>query len=579
LAVGADGHTLAAADPDRDVLWIVDLELQHVSERVALESGDEPGRVVSDGGDGFFVVLRGASAIAHVSDVSRVGGVPILTTRVDVCPEPRGIALSPEGAHLLVVCAGGELVEVDLLTHEAVTADVDLPGDLRDVVINGAFVYVSRFRAAEVLVLSAEDYGWITTLAPDVSGTETEPVEARVAWRMVGHDNGVALIHQLHSGWPISTDPENIPLYFFGLGNCFHRSVVSAALTWIDVVDGGDFIVTTSSRDASTGPKAVLPVDLAVRGRTVSFVSAATLPGYLGSSRRLGRTLWLEPECMEADCPIPPAPAFEAPDICESDGTSWTTYGSDDSSQAVAIALAPVEGRDYGRPVIQTRGPWTIRIDETVIPLPGDDTVDTAHDLFHRDSGAGIACASCHPDGGDDGHVWQFDTGPRRTQDLRGGLSASAPFRWDGSTPDFSQMMTELYVGHMGGPQLDAAYSEALLGWLDSLRPTPSIVVRDTESVDRGRLLFEDPVVGCADCHAGPRFTTDETVDVGTGGAFQVPSLLGVGNRLPLLHEGCGGTVQAVFEHPCDEGGDAHGRTSHLDEGEMTDLVAYVRSL
>ena len=33
---------------------------------------------------------------------------------------------------------------------------------------------------------------------------------------------------------------------------------------------------------------------------------------------------------------------------------------------------------------------------------------------------------SCHPEGGDDGHVWDEGIGKRRSQSLRGGILATA---------------------------------------------------------------------------------------------------------------------------------------------------------
>jgi hypothetical protein len=54
---------------------------------------------------------------------------------------------------------------------------------------------------------------------------------------------------------------------------------------------------------------------------------------------------------------------------------------------------------------------------------------DTGHMVFHSTTDAGIACASCHPEAGDDGHVWSFaGLGPRRTQNLRGGILGTEPF-------------------------------------------------------------------------------------------------------------------------------------------------------
>ena len=65
---------------------------------------------------------------------------------------------------------------------------------------------------------------------------------------------------------------------------------------------------------------------------------------------------------------------------------------------------------------------------------------------------------------------------------------------------------------------------------------------------------------------------------MGTGGLFEVPSLRGVGLRLPLLHNGCADTLEKRFDPDCG-GGDQHGSTSQLGASEIADLVAYLGSL
>ena len=71
--------------------------------------------------------------------------------------------------------------------------------------------------------------------------------------------------------------------------------------------------------------------------------------------------------------------------------------------------------------------------------------------------------------------------------------------------------------------------------------------------------------------------TNNRTVDVGTGEALQVPSLLGVGARGPWMHDGCASTLKERFDPAC--GGDAHGDTSRLDEEEIDSLVRFLASL
>ena len=74
--------------------------------------------------------------------------------------------------------------------------------------------------------------------------------------------------------------------------------------------------------------------------------------------------------------------------------------------------------------------------------------------------------------------------------------------------------------------------------WLDglpALRPPPP---EDEAAVERGRALFHDARQGCSGCHGGRSFTNSTNQDVGTGGRFQVPTLIGVGYRFPVMHDG-----------------------------------------
>jgi cytochrome c peroxidase len=82
--------------------------------------------------------------------------------------------------------------------------------------------------------------------------------------------------------------------------------------------------------------------------------------------------------------------------------------------------------------------------------------------------------------------------------------------------------------------------------------------------------------VKCATCHSGAKFTDNLTVDVGTGGAFQVPPLVGVGWRTPLLHDGCAATIADRFGACATP---AHGTISGLSAQDLTDLENYLETL
>jgi hypothetical protein len=75
----------------------------------------------------------------------------------------------------------------------------------------------------------------------------------------------------------------------------------------------------------------------------------------------------------------------------------------------------------------------------------------------------------------------------------------------------------------------------------------------------------------------GANMTNNTTIDVGTGAAFQVPSLFGLAYPAPFLHHGCAPTIEDRLSD-CG-GGDKHGKTSTFTASERSDLVAYLKGL
>lgn len=187
---------------------------------------------------------------------------------------------------------------------------------------------------------------------------------------------------------------------------------------------------------------------------------------------------------------------------------------------------------------------------------------------FYERGTSGVACASCHPDGRDDGHVWTFaDSGsvPLRTPTLTGDLLSTAPYHWSGYPYDLVNLWSgDAYRMGLVGSSLDPDITE----WMEAL-PDPVPAPARPEATD-GQILFLER---CATCHAGFALTNNQTMDVGTGGRFQVPSLLGVSARLPVMHAGCAARLAAVFDEDC--GGSAH--EVAIDDQDA--LLAYLESL
>jgi mono/diheme cytochrome c family protein len=160
---------------------------------------------------------------------------------------------------------------------------------------------------------------------------------------------------------------------------------------------------------------------------------------------------------------------------------------------------------------------------------------------------------------------------------MHGDLIGTEPFHWDGDMQNLEHLVRDVLTGRMQGPELDRVQVDALGGWLDALPAPVSGPTADHDAVARGATLFYGEAQ-CAACHSGPLYSNNATVDVGTGGAFQVPSLIGVSFRTPVMHSGCATNLTARFDESCG-GGDMHGRTSHLEAGQIDDLVKFLETL
>jgi mono/diheme cytochrome c family protein len=241
--------------------------------------------------------------------------------------------------------------------------------------------------------------------------------------------------------------------------------------------------------------------------------------------------------------------------------------------QAVAVAY------DHsGQLIVQTRSPSALIIGARILELPGANTMDSGHQLFHMGTAGGLACASCHPEGREDGHVWKFaNFGERRTQSIGGGLLGTEPFHWSGDMTNFAVLSHEVLTNRMSGPPLSDEHAAALAKWIDRIPAWKSAPAPDTAAAARGEALFRDGEVGCVACHAGEKLTNNVSVDVGTGSMFQVPSLRGIAYRAPYMHQGCAETLNDRFG-ACG-GGDRHGKTSSLTTAQRADLVTFLGTL
>jgi mono/diheme cytochrome c family protein len=566
LIVSTDGRYAIAADPDRDAVYIVDLTGQTPTATTPLSPGDEPGRLVEDGAGRVHVALRGGGALVTLDSAN--GAV---LYRRQVCPAPRGVDWDSSTDLVWVACATGELVGLPA-SGGAASQSLVVERDLRDVIASNGSLSVSSFRSAAILRLAGD--GSITRRDHQPLAGMFAP---HVAWRMArGPSSTLVVAHQLESTADIPTKvagayggcnggiplppPSNSPtdggdadggacaadaLGNFTNAGCDEQpGVVVSALT----VLGADGSVVTSRMFP-----AALPVDVAVSRDGSMFGVAAAGDAFVEG---LGSVFWFT-ACGD----------FARPPV---------TVGKSHSEQAVAVAFDAANDL-----LVQTREPAELWI----LPLAGPTRSialssvtrdDTGHDVFHAQAGAMIACASCHPEGQDDSNTWTLDSNLRRTPSLRGTIGGTAPYHWPGDEPTLAALVGDVYTTRMNGEVLADGQEGALATWVQNVPAPPAPSWVDTASAARGQTLFTSSTIGCSGCHAGAKLTNNMTLDVGTGGAFQVPPLMGVGWRAPLLHNGCAATLADRFGACATP---QHGQISSLTQANIADLVSYLETL
>lgn len=561
LAMSRDGARVYAADADGDALYVVERSFVPFVVRVELPPGSEPGRVIEDGAGLVHVALRSAGAVATIDPVA---GAVLEIRRV--CANPRGLGAPTDGG-LLVACSDGDMVR---LADDGTRVDLDLGVELRDVVSADPPIRVSTYRSPSVLTL-ADDGSIAKVDVPPVLGTEAGdyPTHATVTAGADGHlvpgeytvpntarrAIGLSASHgsRFGSQWVMlhqAAATRTLARAFDGYAAEDCVPVQATALSHL----GDDGVVRTTLFEHLS-----VPVDVAVSADG----ARAAVVGVSG-------TVMFVPELSGLrDGVVPP---------CSAPSSSV-----DAGDEAVAIAFDPdglawVLRRDPAElVVIDPEAQVGQRILHD-IELDATPRFDTGHRVFHHPTAFGlVACASCHPEGRDDGMVWTFEgLGPMRTQSLDTALLGSEPLHWRGDLADFADLVADVHDGRMAGGMLDVAAGRALARWIHNRVP-PGIWrdELDVAAVERGRARFV--ALGCATCHAGPRLSNDASVATPRSGVLQVPGLLGVDTRGPWMHDGRAATLEAAIDQMLEMSDP--GAPDGLDAAEMDELVAYLGSL
>jgi hypothetical protein len=555
LARAPDG-TLWVACADGDGLWVVHPDDGRTLATVRFSPGSRPSGVVFPAGSpDAYVTLEGSGQVAHVDGQARA----VLRT-TDVGPWPRGLAATADGRTLLVsrfisAQAQGEVRLVDVPTLQAVqTVDLALdPGPDR------------------------EDSG---RGVPNYLGAPAVSPDGAVAWVPAKKDNTVR--GAFVDGQPLTFE-SSVRAIACQLDLANAREDLSARIDFNDRAlpravafsPHGDwaFVALQGSnavevRDAYDGSLA-----LAIE-RTGGAPDGVLL---------VGSELWVHNFTTRE------LTVYDVADLL-----------SGAASAATELARIDAVGSERLAPDV----------------LRGKQVFYDASDPRMSLDGY-VSCAACHLDGGQDGRVWDFTDrgeGLRNTIDLRGrGGVAQGPLHWSANFDEVQDFEHDIR-GPFGGTGLmrDADFHsgsrssplgtpkagvsadlDALAAYVSSLREVGRSPHREasgalTPAGVRGRAVFV--AQGCADCHGGAGFTDSPLGlrhDVGTFGpgsgarlgglldGLDTPTLRGLWNSAPYLHDGSAQTLEEVLRRS----GPQHGDMASLSPADQQDLIAFLRQV
>jgi cytochrome c peroxidase len=567
-------------------------------------------------------------------------GELIEKARVGLPADAWGVAVTPDEKTALVTSAWtGQVSAVDLPSMKKLWS-VDVGREPRAVVVreSGEAAYVTHLVGGALTKLDAQGAGGFAE-APKVSSVVLPPAPLR-------SPSGVTLSASLGYAAALSPDESRLFVARHALGALGEDAWFGAST--VDVlVTAGDAPLAPRRHDRMPflrADKAPMGTELIVPGKPLSPFTQPRAIVY----RKSTRTLLVASEGDDV--------------VVELDATGV------DPTRGVLRTFRVGAGYDANLPVASTCGApaglalsddertlwvWcrstydlaTVALDEfaadrtpsRAAPLPEASVVRLAEDpladtdaalgrrLFYnatdRVTSGGLACAGCHPEGRDDGHVWHeakintkdgthvnflghqanipAEEGvrgvPRRTPMLAGMVEATGPYGWRGESADLPTRLGAGFGLHRWGgmPAHQGANVSARSGRLvqflrKGLVPPPALG-RELDATElRGRQLFSSAEVGCAQCHVPDTGYTNRVPvplaklpvregfdDEEKAAAFKTPSLRWVGGRAPYFHDG----RAASLEWMINNNNDRMGTTNHLSGVDRAALIAFLRTL
>jgi mono/diheme cytochrome c family protein len=598
-----DGKALAyVADADDKSIHAVDLASR--TELAATTLGSAPAQIVVARGR-VYAALRDGAAVAVLEPTGSADGSLVEVGRMATAEEPIGLTLTPDGATLLVASGWGRALEGFSTTTFAKSLSVDLPREPRAVVTSsdGKKAFVSHSVGA---VMSVVDLAAATGSAIALRGTE-DPLFIRPPFRGCFLPRPMAIDFKVPD-----LAPDAAP--------AMHPRTACQGFSLATITVGNSEHVLAPEVMVSTGPALMVsggyggsqedgaPPETA----DVGVVDAATATA-LPESLHIGGPGFDQRRFLGAACLLPRAAAVDSTHgalfvacagsdrLIEYDATKPNPGGYERRRWTVGAGPSgvAVDG-DAANAIVWSQFDRTLTfaslakgskeaVSVALAPAarsPEEAAFDHGRALFHavgdsRVSSDGRACASCHPDGRDDGLVWSSPEGPRQTPMLAGRLVHTAPYGWTGSRDTIAGHMHDT-MSRLHGKGLPDADVDAIAAYITTLK-TPNVTPHAADAeVTRGREVFLSEETHCVQCHIPDgTFTDGQRHDVGSSSpadrarAFDTPSLKFVGGTAPYFHDGRYATFGELFAATDGK----MGNTKQLSDRDRTALEAYLRTL
>lgn len=610
VAADAAGLRLTAANPYEDTVSIVNVAL---GASVSVPVGAEPTRVaVVDGR--ALVTLRGERGLAEVD----LGSGEVLRV-VDTGPEPYGIVAHPDGQRVYVAVSMGDVVEERDANTLEVLRTFAVPDEPRWLALDpgGRTLVIARARG-EALTTVDLDTGRLGLILLPEHHTEAFGSQVQGEVRLTGRVTGdpvfgsdgdelvVPVLFVDHRSGEMGPAEDNLrvpipaaPYYRQGpvvdsMGR-FNASIVHYKVDDEGVV-GPEAAATSRVIDVAPGPEGQGVIR---QSYLTSLTQSPDGLGWLATMEASDAVLFVDGRYKRTWKRRKKLAFPMASVIATGSGPRGIAVAGERSvfvHEAFDRSVADLDFRTARRHLrqeldkgleseINDNGGQPTAHSAAVRPVVLTDRVLTADDergrqLFYSAVSdtmgqAGVSCSTCHFEGRTDGLTWELFNGPRNTPSLAGPVSETGVVTWTNPVQTVAEEAGFTVEHRMGAEPLRARHAERIEGFVDFTR-LPDLPEVDVDAVARGKAVFERADVGCSACHTGPHLTDGKAYDLYGIEGVKTRALRGVAASPPYLHDGRAETLRDVLE--LSHGG-AMGHTGGLDDGEMDDLEAYLRSL